>query len=70
MQGRAQRLARPATPLAARVQRISCQLHFLPYATAIYLMSPELNSVHKTNKNWLPRQRPLRDRKTNFIVIV
>jgi len=35
-------------------------------------MSPELNSdcVDKANKNWLPRQRPLKDRKTNFRLIM
>jgi len=25
-----------------------------------------LSSLDKTNKNWLPRQRPLSDRKTDF----
>jgi len=29
-------------------------------------MSPELSSVDKASKNWLPRKRPLPDRKTNF----
>jgi len=29
-----------------------------------------ISSVDKTNKNWLPRQRPLRDRKTNFRLII
>ena len=42
------------------------RLHFFPYADAIYRMSPELSSVDKASKNWLPRKRPLPDRKTNF----
>jgi len=29
-------------------------------------MSPELSSVDRASKNWLPRKRPLPDRKTNF----
>jgi len=41
-------------------------------------MSPKLRnsvlwqncSVDKTNKSWLPWQRPLMDRKTNFRLIV
>jgi len=33
-------------------------------------MSPELSSVDKTNKNWLPRQRTLRDRKTNTAIVL
>jgi len=32
-------------------------------------MSPKL-SVDKTKKKWLPWQRPLRDRKTNFRLII
>ena len=36
------------------------------YANAVRRMSPELTSLDKANKNWLPRQRPLRDRKNNF----
>jgi len=39
------------------------QLHFLQHTNAIYRMSPELNSVDKANKKWLPRQRSLRDPK-------
>jgi len=33
-------------------------------------MSPERSSVDKANKNWLPWQRHLRDRKKNFRLIV
>ena len=33
-------------------------------------MSPELSSADKANKNWLPRQRPVRDRKANFRLII
>ena len=33
-------------------------------------MSPELNSVDKAYKNLLPQQRPLRDQKTNFRLII
>jgi len=29
-------------------------------------MSPETSFVDKANKNWLPQQRPMTDRKTNF----
>jgi len=29
----------------------------------------KISSVDKTNKNWLPWQRPLKDRKTNFRLI-
>jgi len=29
-------------------------------------MSPETTFVDKANKNWLPQQRPMTDRKTNF----
>jgi len=36
----------------------------------IYRMSPELSSVDKTNKNWLPWQCLLRDRRTNFRLII
>ena len=32
-------------------------------------MLRDLNSVDKANKSWLPWQRPLRDRKTNFRLI-
>jgi len=39
------------------------QLHFLPYANAIYRMSSELSFVDTFNKNWLPWQCPLRDQK-------
>jgi len=47
------------------------QLQFLPYANAIYRMSPELSSVDKSDNNWLPWQRPSRDRKkTNFSLII
>ena len=33
-------------------------------------MLPELNSVDITNNNRLPRQRPLRDRDTDFRLII
>jgi len=34
-------------------------------------MSPKLSCVDITNKNWLPHQRPLTDRKkTNFRLII
>jgi len=33
-------------------------------------MSPEPSCVHKTNKNWLPWQHSLRDRKTYFGLII
>jgi len=33
-------------------------------------MPPKLSSVDKTTRNWLPRQRLLRDRKTNFKLII
>jgi len=33
-------------------------------------MSLKISSVDKDNKNWLPWQRPSRDRKTNFGLIV
>jgi len=33
-------------------------------------MSPKLSSVDKTNKNWLPQQRVLGVRKTNFRFII
>ena len=56
--GQSPALSSPAAPLAACVQRISC--NFLSYVNA---MSPELNSVDKANKNKLLRQHPLRDRK-------
>jgi len=56
--GQSPALSGPAAPLAACVQRISC--NFLSYVNA---MSPELNSVDKANKNKLLRQHPLRDRK-------
>ena len=46
------------------------QLHFLPYANAIYRTSPELSSTDKANKTWLPWQRLLRDRKTNIRLII
>ena len=49
--GQCPALARPAAPLAACVQRAT-QLHFLPYANAIYRMSPELSSVDEADKNW------------------
>ena len=49
--------ARPATPLAACVQRISCTSH------------RTVSSVDETNKNW-PRQRSLGDRNTNFRLII
>ena len=64
MQRRAQRLARPAMPLVACVQRVICTSY------AIYQMSPERNSVDNANKNWSPRQRPFRHWKTNFRSIV
>ena len=35
-----------------------------------YRMSLEINSVDRSNKNWLPWRRPLRDRKTNFRLII
>ena len=52
--------------------RSANQLSFLPYANATYRTSPELNfnSVDKANKNWLPRQRALKDQKTNFRLII
>jgi len=30
----------------------------------------KISSVDKINKTWLPWQRPLTDRKTNFILII
>ena len=33
-------------------------------------MSPELNSVNKSNKKLVARQRPLRDRRANFGLII
>jgi len=42
----------------------------LSYDTAIWRMSLQLSCVHKANKNWLPWQRPSRDRKTVFGLIV
>ena len=47
------------------------QFHVLPYANAIYRMSPELSSMDKANRNWLPQQHPLSERKkTNFRLII
>jgi len=59
--------ARPATPLAACVRRISCtftvcQRH-LPNVTGT-------NCVDKANKKWLPWQRPVRDLKFNLLLII
>jgi len=53
-------LARPAAPLATSVQRIS----------SVDKTNKMRNSVNETNKNWLPWQRYLRDRNTNFRLIV
>jgi len=66
MQDKGQRLARPAAPLAAFVQRI----RIAPYANAIYRISPKLNSVDKANEKWLPRQRPFSDRKANLSWVI
>jgi len=30
----------------------------------------QISSVNKTNKNWLPWQRPAKDEKTNFRLII
>ena len=46
------------------------QFHVLPYANAIYRMSPELSSMDKANRNWLPQQHLLSERKTNFRLII
>jgi len=40
------------------------------YTNATYRMSLKISSMDKTYKNWLPWQRPLRDRKTNFRLII
>jgi len=53
---------RPRSYATSRL-RPANQLHFLPYANAIYRMSLELSSVDKVNKN-------LKDRKTNFRLIM
>ena len=53
---------RPALPLLLTVRYNNA-------ANAIYRMSPKLPSMDKANKIWLPWQRPLPDRKTNFKLI-
>ena len=54
---------RPATHMHA--------LLLLPYADATCRLSPEPSCVDKTNKDWLPWQRPLmRDRETSFRSII
>ena len=55
-------LARPAAPLAACVQRISS----VDKTTEIHILC---DYVDKPKNNWLPRQRPLKDQKTNFRLI-
>ena len=45
-------------------------LLILPHAIVFCRMSPELNCVDKANKNWLLWQRPLKDQKTNFRLII
>ena len=67
IRGKAQ-VSPPTTPLAACVHRLPWTT--LTNANAICRMSPELNCVHKTDRNWLTWQRPLRDRKTNFSMII
>jgi len=53
-------LTRPAIPF---IQWLFC--HHLANITETQTRN-SLSSLDKTNKNWLPRQRPLRDRKTNL----
>jgi len=40
------------------------------YSYDISRMSPKPNFADKTNNNWLPWQRPLGDRETNFRSII
>ena len=53
----------------ACVQRHPC-ITTPPRANAFCRLLPEPNCVDKTNKNWLSRQRPLRDRKIIFFTLI
>ena len=46
-------------PPGCATSRLRHALLLLPYANAIYRTSPKLSCVDKTDKNWLPWQRPL-----------